>query len=521
MDAIFGLDVPWLYIGPICAMTRDFWLIRIVLWFGVLGMALYLLGLLGWLKLYQTSAVLAAIGYISHRDLLHATRKVFTGLCQTPWWILSLVSVQWLVNFSGVFVPEVSFDAVWYHLPFAQVYATTGTVARIPELIYSTMPRLGDLYYTVGFLFHSPMVVKLISYLAALLYVVLATSFAHRMLPRKWAYLALVTFGSFGVLAWQSTTGYVDIFRGVFEVASILILLAFLTVPRRDSIASLQNDETTGRVSDVVRLENGHSKFKLLLLAGMLVGLALGVKMQGVSSLIAGAGALLLYRGLGRIEETWKSAVVYVMSASVIACPWYLDNFLQTGNPVSPLIEIGVVSGAYAYVDDAGILVWWGKQLASLPTLLWKMAFPTSGILTPLVLLFVPVWLVKLWKSPDVYDRFFLLYSLFFLVVWWCSPPPENRMILGLMPILVVMCFRAVSYYFGAQTSWIGALSTYAVVLVALLHLGIRSVVMYQNLPVILGVQEPAYYVQSKTDDFNRDVMERYYSGYWSSYAYH
>ena len=68
-----------------------------------------------------------------------------------------------------IVLPEVGFDALWYHLPITEVFVHTHVLAFIPELYQSAMPRLGSLMfapsYVVGGVFGVKIFVYIVSHL--------------------------------------------------------------------------------------------------------------------------------------------------------------------------------------------------------------------------------------------------------------------------------------------------------------------------------------------------------------------
>ena len=103
-------------------------------------------------------------------------------------------------------------------------------------------------------------------------------------------------------------------------------------------------------------------------------------------------------------------------------------------------------------------------------------------------------------------------FTLTFLLLWWFLPPPETRYALTGIITLLLLEFIALFKY---QTSSIKTIALWFIVIAIGFNFSIRLAVTYKNLPVILGTQTQNEYVKAHTTDFNREKMDKYYSGYW------
>lgn len=135
------------------------------------------LGLLG--KLYYFPVAFVSIGYWGFclwwlakkfkRLEWGRTKKIFTDRLNL--FILTILFSQVLVNLIGALGPELSFDALWYHLTLAKLYVTEHRVFHIPGglLYYSSMPRLTEMLYTVALIFKNEILAKLIHWFFGIL----------------------------------------------------------------------------------------------------------------------------------------------------------------------------------------------------------------------------------------------------------------------------------------------------------------------------------------------------------------
>ena len=103
--------------------------------------------------------------------------------------------------------------------------------------------------------------------------------------------------------------------------------------------------------------------------------------------------------------------------------------------------------------------------------------------------------------------------------MWWFTPPPENRYLISLIAPLIIILLYSVTHL-SHKLKPIKTASFIGIITIILINLTIRAYFTHQRLPVILGLQSKQDYINSQTTDFNRDIIEKYYSNYWQDYKY-
>lgn len=468
---------------------------RLLLWLGILGTGIYLVGLLGWLKVWIIIPLsLPVIGYsvqyvknsFTHFSRMGRGEKLI---------IVGLIS-QFILYSLGLFVPETSFDAVWYHIPLAEVYASTGRIAQIPELLYSTMPRLGEMYFVLGFLLHSPLIIKFISLLFSLLFSLLTYHLSRQYLTRFWSLLTTLVVNSLYVIAWQSTAGYVDLTRAVFELAALLSLIVLFSS----------------------KLQNLKSLIHGIFISSLFTGFALSVKFQAVIFFIALLVFLIL--SLKRIGYSLFKILIlvtcYLLLSFAVASPWYIDNYRSTGHAFYPLNLPAKQLDQLTHAGAVSSLDWLSSQTIHLPLLFWDLSVNPAQQLTPLILILLPFLFNK--KIIRVHLALYA-FILVFLILWWFLPPPESRYALSVIPPLIALEFLAATslparYHYLKRWTIIFALITVG------LNYSLRLAASAKFVPLLTGHITSQQYIDSQTTDFNRDIMQKYYSGYWQNYRY-
>jgi hypothetical protein len=106
-----------------------------------------------------------------------------------------------------------------------------------------------------------------------------------------------------------------------------------------------------------------------------------------------------------------------------------------------------------------------------------------------------------------------------YLIFWWCIPPPQTRYLLAVLPPLLILLYGSVinlPQKFYRLKHWSITFTFISI----LLNLFIRIGASAKQLPYLLGYQTKQQYLDSRTTDFNRDLIDKFYSGYWQSYQY-
>jgi len=242
-----------------------------------------------------------------------------------------------------------------------------------------------------------------------ILFISLSYQFARLLLPRLSALLSTAAINSSFIIAWQSTAGYVDISRAIFELAALITLIKY----------------------------QKHNNSKLILLAAIFFGFALSVKIQATIALVA----ILVYLFATRFPK--KHVLTFVSTIIVTASIWYLYNWLYTGNFLYPLNLITKQTDQLTHAGASSPMGWFIHQTFTLPKIIWDISFNYSRLLTPIITLLLPIaWINRNFLFKKQLPL--LLYSVCYLLLWWYLPPPENRYLIGLLPALTVLILYAV-----------------------------------------------------------------------------
>jgi len=426
---------------------------------GIYSYLILALGLLGWLYklpvfLITTPFLLYAISQFNKLKC----KKFFVRLCQEikkdKLVALSvlLLTVQFLINLVGAVSPELSFDALFYHLPPPKLYVSFHRIFHIPGglLFISALPRLTEMLYTVALLFGNEIWAKLIHFTFGVLASFVLFRLMRRYFSVRISAFGVLTFYTMLVVGWQSTTAYVDLARTFFEILALSLFLQWID-SRKDSF---------------------------LYEAAIMTGLAIATKILAFGSLFTFLILILLLAKKGRILK----AFYFSLLSLFVVLPWFILAYINTGSLLFPLLESdktpGVVSEGVSFFS---LLI---TQIVNLPFRLWKATLYPDDIISPTFLLFLPLVLISIWKQKKAikYTALYVLLGFFF------SPLASNRYLLPYLAGATLVVFSIFNYSWDKE-SLFKKLLIFIVFFGVFLNLGSRVLATRKFIPYLMGKQ--------------------------------
>lgn len=388
-----------------------------------------------------------------------------------------LFGVLALLYMIPIFLPETGFDALWYHLPITEVFAQTHTIAHIPELYQSAMPRLGSFMFVPSYVIGGVFGVKIFVYSISLAAVSWVFLIARRWFPPDKATFVTLCVWSFHVFGWQSSSAYVDQVRFLFEIAAICLVI-----------------------------HKVRTRLFLTMIA-LLFGFALSTKLLTLFFL-PGFFLWLVY------EYGLKMAVAITMVSLGVAAPWYLQAYQWTGNPVYPLFQQLNGQEQLMHAGASSLWVWGVQQLAKLPLLPFYLATNVESYTSPLFVLgYLGMFIKKIiWKPLYVY----VLHAGVILLL---LPPFSFRYAWSAMIILFLLFAKQYVDVFAKKKI---AIMVFICVGMSgvLFQMVTRTTFLVSVFPVLSGKIPNEVYIRQHITPLSRGPFERWYGGYWRSYRY-
>ncbi|MCX7924820.1 MAG: hypothetical protein N2554_03295 [Fimbriimonadales bacterium] len=227
---------------------------------------------------------------------------VMEGLLAVVAWLLALLSLALCL-----LPPDGNeWDALAYHWAFPKIYLQVGRMVELPFMHQSYFPALQDMLYLFGLSYGFEAMAKLMHWAMGVFAALGAAGFVQRQ-GGSGAWAAALILGAPAFL-WQMFSAYADLATALY---ASLAMFAFAHAARERNAGWLW-------------------------LSGAMMGFALATKYTallawGVWGLI---GLLWLWRE--KQAQAVRTLVLAGLLALAIGGPWYVRNFLWTGNPVYP-----------------------------------------------------------------------------------------------------------------------------------------------------------------------------------------
>ncbi|MDO8621282.1 MAG: glycosyltransferase family 39 protein [Candidatus Levybacteria bacterium] len=442
---------------------------------GIYSYLIFTLGLLG--LLYRESVIIFSLLYAAVVVLAYKRKIIYTlkliRIGKTPnvnfgFVLITLIVSLALVNLIGAFGPELGFDALWYHLTLPKIYLVNHDILHIPGglLYYSSMPKLTEMIYVGALSFGNELVVKLVHFSFGIISLIALYNLSRNFLNKTYSLITVLIFYSNLVVAWQSTTAYIDLARTFFEIMALFGFINWWKSKNK----------------------------KWLMESAVMMGLAISTKLLAIGSLIIFSALIALfffYHKRSAISFA-KSLSVYWFISLLIPLPWFVFSFIHTGNPVYPfftnLYKIGLnlqFINPFIHRSDSISIVY---------------------IIIPFVFPFV----FTKFKSGM---RIVSLYSILAFAIWYLTPKTDwGRFIMPYLPAFSIVCSAIILTI--KKYNFLKNLAIGLVILSALITMFYRLVASAKYISVILGIETKNKFL---TDHLNFSFGDFYDTdGYFS-----
>jgi len=351
-------------------------------------------------------------------------------LCGT---IVVFVCTEIILNLT----PPISRDALVHHLAIPKLWLKHGRIYEIPWANYAYYPININLLYVVCLYFKNDIAPKFIHFGFGLATGWLIYYYLKEKFDRNWALLGMIIFITTPIVVWLSTSAYVDLGMTFFTTGSILAFIKW-----RDS---------------------EYSRFKWFLISSFCMGIAIGSKYNAlIVWFIVTLMLMFSYvRDTNRQAGALQYGMLFFVITVLVASPWYLKNFLQTGNPFYPLFNslinsfhhhsiqetlqqrITEKSGKISFFKMREVL--YGENFIEtllIPIRMFFQGKDTSyhyfqGVLNPILILFSPFVLLNKRFGKDKF-LFVSITGIFIFMAYFLTSK-QVRYILPVLPFLAIL----------------------------------------------------------------------------------
>ncbi|MCX5819019.1 MAG: glycosyltransferase family 39 protein [Deltaproteobacteria bacterium] len=390
------------------------------------GYAVFLLGVTGSLETSGICLLLISLAFISVTGWLHPLRTAVSapvGRSVLEQLAAVLLGILLLAGFSLVLTPEIGKDALIYHLAVPKLYLLHHGFYFIPGNVFAGYPLLGEMHYLMALFLQNDILAKAMNY-TVLCGILLGMGLFARFLLQEQVFpvLSMLIFFSIPSVFAVSHMAYNDLFVTFFMLAAFYSFLRWS--------------------------EQGMTAW--LILCGVFSGSAAACKYTAL--LLTPLGCLgILWCASRRKAETLhvlRLLALYVAAAFIAGSPFYLKNWVMTGNPFHPFFY-GIFGGRGWDGDQARLYdlfiqsLGMGRSFLDYLLLPWnvslraKMDSPQfDGVLGPIFLLTLPFLAgLRRWETPV---RVVLVYALLGFL-FWASSAQQIRYLIPLFPLLALV----------------------------------------------------------------------------------
>lgn len=225
--------------------------------------------------------------------------------------LLLLMGFIGLFNLAWGLAPEIMYDSLNYHLAVPKAYLADH---RIVNLHYGYNAHLVETIYTVALALHGQIVAKLLTLAMGIIATLGVYALGRKVFNHRVGLWSAALFYSTPLVSWLSSSTYIDLIVAMFLLATILAFLQW----------------------------RGTRQIVWLWATGFLGGAAVGAKLNAAFGLPV--IAILLVWELLRTRDlaVWSKVKGFAgctLAAFLVAGPYFLINYVFTGNPFFPLLN--------------------------------------------------------------------------------------------------------------------------------------------------------------------------------------
>lgn len=254
--------------------------------------------------------IVIVIGYIKTESNKYQILK-FTKLFQSFQFnfVITIILVYLAMILMIALTPPLSRDALNYHLFLPKLWLSHNKIITIPENIYSFFPGYWESFLTIVMVIGNDITSKLFHFMYLIFLYLLLGYFLKEFGVQQWKEVLSLMLVATPVINKIAGWAYLDLVFTFYTLSSLYLLLRFAR-------------------------ENNPGYFWL---SAIFAGYSIGIKYLGLIWL------LCLLPFFAYYSFTLKNLIVkygkYLTVAIITGCPFYIRNWISTGNPVFPFLS--------------------------------------------------------------------------------------------------------------------------------------------------------------------------------------
>lgn len=393
--------------------------------------------------------------------------------------IMSGILIVISVEFTIALLPPTARDALIYHLAYPKLYLQQGRFFEIPFAFYSYYPMNTELLFMVPLYFNKDVLAAFIHMTFGLMTAGLIYYYLKNKFDKIYALLGTLIFLSTPIVIRLSTIPYIDLALAFHSTCAVLTVLKWQE--RREA--------------------------KWLIISAVFSGLAAGTKYNGLYIPLILTFMIL---HISQNSRPFKSSLIFILISTAVASPWYIKNFIFTGNPFAPLFFN--ILGGMNIPEQPTVQVFLKRNLLYGESWLDIILIPIrvffhgidndmqyfDGKLNPILLIFLPF----AFRRKEAALRYIGAFTVFYFLLVYFAVDMQVRFLLPVLPVLTILTVTGIRHLM--ETGKARVVVPVAVAL--LLSLNLAYLVGYFNqrdpVPYILGKMTKDEYLLKHLRDY-------------------
>ncbi|MBF0267939.1 MAG: glycosyltransferase family 39 protein [Alphaproteobacteria bacterium] len=377
--------------------------------FGLLSLLVFPLALLGWISqghlILLLAGCAAGLPFLSHSFWL----RPHLGGNPLSLFLAALLVLVLVLHLVGGLAPPADGDSMAYHFARIKQTALQGQLVFLPQAVEGAAPMMAHMTYLPAYILGGERAMTLWTTASGLMTSLFFYAVVRRWLTPPLSLLLTLILLTTPAVVFGTSSGQVEIRNAQFVMLSALAVMQ----------------------------SRSDRRWHWLVLAGLSAGFFAGSKVFGLLW-VGAAGLTIIWR-----RDWLKAGTIFGLSALLSACPWYLWNVFEAGDPLFPMLYriLGMPDGPYwtaGHLNDLLTHLRATEQPAP-PTLGWFLAYPFLATLKGF----------QVWESGRTGLGVFCLLALpFSLAGAWFRLARPGQSPLWTIAWLVLL-FYALWFFFG------------------------------------------------------------------------
>ena len=396
-----------------------------------------------------------------------------------------------LLNFISALAPPTEADTLSYHLAIPKYFINYKKIIFQPFYMSWGIPLHFEMFSTLGLLISNETLPKIITWFMSIVSAITLYLLTSEIFSKKAGLFAAGFYYLSPITIYLTNSAKNDLSFYAFIFLSIYFAILWLR-------------------------KKGD---KVLWISAVFTGLALTSKYQGIHWAIS-FGALIIILHLQNFKNLkirfFKTLFIYCLISLIIASPWYLRNFIVTGDPFWPF-GFSVFKSEYwtqALQDKySGWQQGPGNSLYHYFIGLWSLTLNQSSWVGGLRIPYLPIQLTLIpglffyWQKLNYDQKTFIKYLLIPIVIYytlWFTGYQQNRYVFPIMSLLLIpssyifwqIIKLRISNFFG----------TAFIVFVLLFSISYSFIFSKKTFKVVAGIETRNEYLEKNVNYF-KDIQ--------------